>query len=187
MESPILISQLNDFIFCPYSIYLHNIYMESDEASYHAKPQTQGKIAHEATDHKQVSSLQEIQSLPISSDTLGIMGKIDILRLSTKTLIERKYQLKKIYQGQLYQLWAQYFCLIEMGYQVEAIAFYEISTHKMIPMSLPTQENKQELQNFIDQFNRYDPSQSIEVNPNKCSHCIYNNLCDKTEVDNVYS
>ena len=25
------ISTLNDFIFCPYSIYLHNVYMESDE------------------------------------------------------------------------------------------------------------------------------------------------------------
>lgn len=27
----ISISTLNDFIFCPYSIYLHNVYMETDE------------------------------------------------------------------------------------------------------------------------------------------------------------
>ena len=25
------LSTLNDFIFCPYSIYLHNVYMETDE------------------------------------------------------------------------------------------------------------------------------------------------------------
>ena len=31
MEDYISISTLNDFIFCPYSIYLHNVYMETDE------------------------------------------------------------------------------------------------------------------------------------------------------------
>lgn len=36
------ISTLNDFIFCPYSIYLHNVYIDTDEGNYHAKPQTRG-------------------------------------------------------------------------------------------------------------------------------------------------
>ena len=31
-EDYISISTLNDFIFCPYSIYLHNVYMDADEA-----------------------------------------------------------------------------------------------------------------------------------------------------------
>ena len=35
-EGYISISTLNDFIFCPYSIYLHNVYMETDEGLYHA-------------------------------------------------------------------------------------------------------------------------------------------------------
>ena len=39
----ISISTLNDFIFCPYSIYLHNVYMESDEGLYNATPQTRGR------------------------------------------------------------------------------------------------------------------------------------------------
>lgn len=34
------------------------------------------------------------------------MGKIDLYRSKDKKLIERKYQLKNIYQGQIYQLWA---------------------------------------------------------------------------------
>ena len=38
MDDYISISQLNDFIFCPYSIYLHNVYMETDEGLYHATP-----------------------------------------------------------------------------------------------------------------------------------------------------
>ena len=35
MEDYIAISTLNDFIFCPYSIYLHYVYMETDESVYH--------------------------------------------------------------------------------------------------------------------------------------------------------
>lgn len=44
MENLIHISMLNDFIFCPYSIYLHNVYMETDENMYHAVPQIMGKM-----------------------------------------------------------------------------------------------------------------------------------------------
>lgn len=44
MDDYISISLLNDFIFCPYSIYLHNVYMESDESQYHAAPQTMGLL-----------------------------------------------------------------------------------------------------------------------------------------------
>lgn len=43
MDDYISISMLNDFVFCPYSIYLHNVYMDTDEGLYHAKPQTIGK------------------------------------------------------------------------------------------------------------------------------------------------
>ena len=45
-EDYITISTLNDFIFCPYSIYLHNVYENTDESIFHATPQTQGRIAH---------------------------------------------------------------------------------------------------------------------------------------------
>lgn len=39
MNDYLSISLLNDFFFCPYSIYLHNVYMESDESQYHAAHQ----------------------------------------------------------------------------------------------------------------------------------------------------
>lgn len=55
-ENYISISTLNDFIFCPYSIYLHNVYMESDEGLYHATPQTRGRNAHETIDTKKASN-----------------------------------------------------------------------------------------------------------------------------------
>ncbi|MCE2615801.1 type V CRISPR-associated protein Cas4 [Phocaeicola oris] len=188
MQDYISISTLNDFIFCPYSIYLHNIYMDTDETMYHAIPQTKGKIAHEPTDHKTSSNRSDvILSLPVYSERFHIMGKIDVYKRKEKILIERKYNLKKIYRGQIYQLWAQMFCLLEMGYEVNAIAFYEISTNKMIPVEIPTKVQEREFEDFINQFQTYDPSLPISINPNKCTHCIYCNLCDKTNSENVYT
>ena len=188
MENLISISTLNDFIFCPYSIYLHNVYMETDETLYHATPQARGKVAHETVDKKTYSTRKvDLVSLPVFSESLGVMGKIDLLHINKKTLVERKYQLKQIFRGQLYQLWAQYFCLLEMGYEVEHIAFYEISTNKTIPVNLPTQAEYIELQVFIERFKNYNPDTEIATNQNKCIHCIYCNLCDKTQLDNVYT
>ena len=127
VDDYISISTLNDFIFCPYSIYLHNVYMDTDEGLYHAKPQLRGKIAHESVDKKTASNRkEELLSLPVYSKRYKLMGKVDVYRLHEKKVIERKYRLKQIFQGQIYQLWAQYFCLTEMGYVVELLAFYEI-------------------------------------------------------------
>lgn len=161
--------------------------MDTDEGLYHATPQTRGKIAHEATDNKTSSNRQsDLLSLPVYSTRYKLMGKVDMYRKREKLLIERKYQLKNIYQGQIYQLWAQYFCLLEMGYEVEQIAFYEISTNKMIPVSLPNENDIKQFTTFVENFHQFNPADTIPVNSNKCKHCIYCNLCDKTEEENVY-
>ena len=186
-EDYILLSTLNDFIFCPYSIYLHNIYMETDEGLYHATPQTQGRIAHDAVDSKRSSTRKhDLMSLPVSCRELGIMGKIDLYKGEEHHLIERKYRLKQIFQGQLYQLWGEYFCMIEMGYDVKKVSFYETSTNTMLPQQLPGQKEMDELKRFIARFKSFDPSSPIETNPNKCVHCIYCPLCEKTDMENVY-
>ena len=162
--------------------------MESDETMYHATPQTQGRIAHETVDNKTASNrANDILSLPVYSEEYGLMGKIDLYKRKEKKLIERKFQLKQIFQGQIYQLWAQMLCLKEMGYEVESLAFYEISKNKMIPVAMPTENDLQNFRNFISRFRSFNPgSTPFAVNPNKCSHCVYCNLCDKTNEDNVY-
>ena len=188
MDDYIPISQLNDYIFCPYSIYLHNVYMETDEGLYHASPQTNGRIAHKATDAKTYSTKSsDIMSLSVCSDSLGIVGKIDLYKADKKLLIERKYQLKNIYRGQLFQLWAEYFCMIELGYKIEHLAFYETSTNKNFPIALPIEANRQELISFIEGFRTFNPETPVSINHNKCLHCIYCNLCDKTNNENVYT
>lgn len=188
MSDYIPISMLNDFIFCPYSIYLHNVYMDTDESLYHAVPQVRGRIAHRTIDHKTASTRRTVlMSLSVCSEALGLMGKIDLYRLSTKTLIERKYQLKKIFRGQVYQLWAEYYCMLEMGFDVLNLAFYETSTNKFFKVDIPDEKDKKELELLIDRFRTFNPEDHMEVNFNKCRHCIYSNLCDKTDTENVYT
>lgn len=188
MSEYISISTLNDFIFCPYSIYLHNVYMETDETMYHATPQTRGRSAHATVDKKTASNrADDILSLPVYSEEYGLMGKIDVYKRKDRKLIERKYRLKQIFQGQIYQLWAQMLCMKEMGYAVEELAFYEMSTNKMIPIPMPGDEELRMFKNFIERFREYNPAEtSIAINRNKCRHCIYCSLCDKTTEDNVY-
>lgn len=189
MTDYISLSVLNDFVFCPYSIYLHQVYMEADEDVYKATPQTQGSIAHQTVDNKTASSRKgTLMSLPIYSDSLGISGKIDIFKQDSGKLVERKYRLKQIFRGHYYQLWGQYFCMNEMGYTVKELAFYEICSNTLIPVSLPGKAEREELERFIQRIRSFAPyHDTFPINANKCQHCIYCNLCDKTEVDNVYT
>jgi CRISPR-associated protein Cas4 len=188
MFNYIAISTLNDFVFCPYSIYLHNVYAAADDDLFHATPQTQGKAHHQTIDNKRYSTKKdEIVGLPVFSNELGIAGKIDIYKGDEMSLIERKYQLRAIYKGQIYQLWGQYFCMVEMGYAVEKLSFYSTSTNQSFPVDVPTKTDKQEFIEFIDSLKAFDPESEISVNKQKCTHCVYCNLCDKTEVENVYS
>lgn len=189
MEDYIHISTLNDFVFCPYSIYLQGVYMDTDEGQYKAMPQIQGKVAHQTTDKKTASNRSDdILSLPVYSEEYGLMGKIDVYKRKEKKLIERKYQLKQIFQGQIYQLWAQMLCLKEMGKEVESLAFYETSTNKMIPVPMPTEGDLLRFKGFLLRFRSFDPDNTpFTINHNKCIHCVYCNLCDKTTEDNVYT
>lgn len=79
--------------------------MESDEGIYHAHPQVKGRGAHKTTDTKSYSTRKDdIMSLSVCSERLRLIGKIDLYKQDKKILIERKFQLKQIYRGQLYQL-----------------------------------------------------------------------------------
>ena len=75
--------------------------METDEGLYHATPQTRGKIAHETIDSKKASNrANDLQALPVISEKYGLIGKIDLYKGREHKLIECKYQLRNIYQGQ---------------------------------------------------------------------------------------
>ncbi|MFP4402136.1 MAG: type V CRISPR-associated protein Cas4 [Candidatus Nanoarchaeia archaeon] len=180
MEENIIISNLNDFIFCPRSIYFHNLYYQFDEKVFHSTYQQKGKDAHKNVDTQTYSSKKNIlQGIDIYSEELGVIGKIDLLDLDNKELIERKNVIKTIYEGYYLQIWSQYFCLIEMGYEVEKLSFYSMKNNSKISIDLPTDENKRRLKEVISQMRSFDLFDTLfSQNPKKCEMCIYKELCD---------
>lgn len=97
MEDLILISNLNDFIFCPVSIYFHKLYGNQDKLTYQSQYQINGTKAHEKVDNKRYSSRKDVKmALDVYSDEYKIVGKIDLYDGISKILIERKSVLKNI-------------------------------------------------------------------------------------------
>ena len=183
------ITALNDFLFCPYSIYLHNAFMDMDEDIFVAAPQVKGKAAHKEIDSRTFSKNEnDVQSLKVFSNELGLMGVIDLYRKDEKHLVELKNKVGgSLFLGQKVQLWAQYYCLTEMGYQVEKISVYEKSKGVFHDVKIHDSEDRNTLENLITKFRQFDFSQQIEINTKKCTHCIYCNLCHFTDYDNVYN
>lgn len=179
MQDFIQISKINDFIFCPFSIYLHGIYANFSEKTYHSSYQTRGKIKHENVDTGKYSTSKDVlQGLEIYSEKYGLVGKIDTLDAEKGKLVERKNQITKIYDGYRYQLYAQYFCLVEMGYVVKEISLYSISDNKSYPIPLPDRATTDEFENILGKIRNFDPNTKLTRNPQKCEKCIYSNLCN---------
>lgn len=179
MEDYIQISKLNDFIFCPKSLYFHSLFESFDQKTYHDTPQTVGKISHEIIEKGQYSSLKKyLQGLEVFSDKYALCGKIDIYDKDECILIERKYKVKKIYQGYIYQLYAQMFCLQEMGYQVKKLVIHSLSDNKRYPLELPTTEDIKKFEDLLLEIRTFDIMTShFFAPPAKCARCIYKPLC----------
>ena len=176
------ISYINDFIFCPRSIYNHQMYQNRDEILYQGEKQTEGKAAHQKIDQKEYSDKKNVlQNFEVYSSHYQLFGKIDVFDIDKGLLTERKNNIKTIYDGFVFQLYAQYFGLIEMGYKVERIALYDFSKNKMYLIDLPI-DNLVMLQKFettLKTISRFSLlKKGFVANKHKCGKCIYNLLCD---------
>ncbi len=176
MYDYIQISKINDFIFCPFSLYFHSIYESFDDGRYKAAPQVAGKLAHTNIEEKKYSSASRyLQGMEVFSEKYGIIGKIDIYDKQTKTLIERKKKIKKIYDGYIYQLFAQKLCLEEMGYPVKKMALYSVDDNKRYPIKITFWQKRKFFQT-IKNIKTFDFSCAKTANRAKCANCIYRKL-----------
>lgn len=180
MEQYITFAELDDFIFCPLSLYYHSMFKDRNQLTYQSIDQTGGKFAHKSVDEKQLTTRKDIiQSLEVYSEKYNLMGKIDTYYIKTKHLVERKKLIKQVYDGYIFQLFAQYFSMIEMGYEVEKMSFYSIQDHKFYKQELPYKDlfmlNK--FEKTIDEIRTFNPEKFIQNNMNKCKRCIYSTLC----------
>lgn len=181
MEPYIPISFLNDFIFCPRSIYFHQLYGRVSTSLYHTSYQREGQNAHKSIDTKTYTTAKTVfQALDIYSEKYGIGGKIDTYDEAKQLLVERKKRVIRIYDGYIFQLYAQYHALTEMGYQVNRMKLYSMDDNKSYPIKLPKEDKEMQnkFEGLIEQMKNYKLSDDFIPNANKCSKCIYNNLCD---------
>lgn len=181
MENALNITSINDFIFCPASIYFHYMYGEMDDFLYQDKEQINGKNCHKSVDTNQYTGPASLQGLYVYCEKYNLIGKIDIYEKSTFTLIERKKKVKKIYDGYVFQLYAQYFAMQEMGYKIEKLKIRSIDDNKTYNISLPKDDismfNK--FEKTIKDINTFDLESFSQNNIEKCKHCIYAPYCDK--------
>lgn len=184
MEAYTPISFLNDFIFCPRSIYFHQLYGRVDPRLYRAADQTGGLAAHKTIDDKRyTTSAKALQNYEVYSHTYNLAGKIDLFDTATGILSERKKKITTVYDGYVFQLYAQYFALTDMGYAVKKIKLYSLDDNKSYWQPLPA-DNPEMLRKFestLEQMRVFNLDDDFIPNPNKCRRCIYNNLCDKAE------
>lgn len=185
MEETILISYLNDFIFCPVSIYFHKLYGNLDKSIYQSTDQINGTYAHKAIDNHTYSSRKNIlQGIDIYIEEFGIQGKIDVFDVESGVLTERKNKIKEIYDGYIFQLYAQYYGLSEMGYIVKKIRFHSVIDNKNYDVKLPNEDKEMDtkFRNLINRIREFDIEKFIQTNTKKCERCIYEPSCDRSNL-----
>jgi CRISPR-associated exonuclease Cas4 len=177
MENYIAISKLNDFSYNPKSLYYSSCYSQFEELTYKDTPQYAGKIAHEQIQSQFASKSLFLDKFVISQE-LMIFGKIDIYDVKKKLLVERKKKIKKIFIGHLMQVYAQYFCMIEMGYEIDQIIIYSIDDNKKYKIDLPTIETFNLLSTISESIRNYNFKDLLLIKDkdNKDFNTIYNNL-----------
>ena len=179
-ENPIAISNLNDFIFCPVSIYFHLLDYETEKLTYQNGSQINGTAAHESVDSGRYSDLKTVlQAIPVYSEKYGLFGKIDIFDVHSVVLTERKKKIANIYDGYVFQLYAQYFSLCEMGYDVRQIRLHSMDDNKTYPISLPEEDAEMlaKFERLMEEIRNFSFDGFRQLNFLKCRRCIYEPLC----------
>ena len=185
-EGYIYLSWLNDYAFCPHSIYVHALYGQTSRKLYQETAQWKGAIAHESLDQQRYSTRKsELTGFAVLSEEMGLYGKIDLYKGKNKELIERKKKIYRLYDGYIYQLLGQYYCMTEMGYSVEKLSLYSMDDNKKYPVPLPDAAKCDEFIEYLEQVRSYNPFTILDnVNANKCQHCIYRELCTYSAPEN---
>lgn len=183
MEEIILISYLNDFIFCPVSIYFHKLYSNLHTTLYQRPYQINGTDAHKTIDSKTYSSKSTIlQGIDVYTEKYGILGKIDVFDTESGILTERKNKITEIYDGYVYQLYAQYYALEEMGYNVKELKLHSLQDNKTYTINLPPNDSamNKKFNKLIKDLHEFSFDNFKQTNVKKCKKCIYEPSCDRS-------
>lgn len=98
-EQPLAISLLNDFIFCPASIFFHSLETE-ENIMVQDSFQLNGTNAHKHFDSATYPTEKSVlQGVSVYCEKYNLIGKIDVFDEKTGVLTERKKKIKTVYDG----------------------------------------------------------------------------------------
>lgn len=179
-ENPIAISTLNDFIFCPVSIYFHMLEAEEERIVLQDSYQLNGTEAHKASDSAAYSTKRSmLQGVGVYCSKYDLSGKIDTFDVTEGVLTERKKHISHIYDGYIFQLYGQYFALKEMGFNITSLRFYSMDDNKTYNVALPEDDDAmfKRFEKLLNDMKSFDFSGFKQNNSLKCAKCIYEPLC----------
>ena len=180
MEETLSMTNINDFLFCPRSLYYGNILRRSlGQDGYQQVPQKTGLAAHETIDEGTYSTRKDVVTgTMVYCEKYRLLGRIDIYDGRTKTLTERKYSVSAVWEGFKMQLYAQYFALQEMGLDVAVLRIHSQKDNKTYSVPLPDENDVRRFEKIMEQMRTFNLEKPFNPNIKKCEKCIYRELCD---------
>ena len=183
MEELLPMTSINDFLFCPRSLYYGNIFRRSlGKDAFQQTPQKKGLAAHRTVDEGAYSSRQDVMTgRMVFCETFGLLGRIDIYDARTRTLTERKWSVTAVWEGYRMQLYAQCRALAEMGWPVDFLKLHSKKDNRTHDIPLPGEEDWRRLAEILEGMRGFRLDAPFDRNPKKCAGCIYRELCDVYE------
>lgn len=166
------------------------MYGNLSERLYYNQSQLEGKAAHESIDNQRYSNHKNIlQGIDVYSNEYKLCGKIDVFDTQKGLLTERKKHIQTVYDGYVFQLYAQCFCLREMGYTVNKIRFYSSDNNIVYNVPLPEKDESmtERFATTMHAMQTFDIDSFIPKNEQKCATCIYNDFCDRPLAQKKYN
>lgn len=164
-------------MYCPVSIYLHSLYENFHTKTYHQTPQVAGTLHHESIEAGTYTTARRfVMGLEVSSERYNLVGKIDIYDRERKVLIERKTRIKTMYPGYRYQLYAQYFCMKEMGYEVKSLYIHSLEDNKRYRIPAPKRREREELEAVLWRMREFGTKDMLNHSCERCARSIYGAL-----------
>ena len=95
--------------------------------------------------------------------------------------MERKRQIRQIYDGYVFQVYAQCLALREMGYKVNKISLHSIIDNKTYKIPLPEDDEAmfQKFRDTVKAMHEFQLEDFAQNNILKCQNCIYEPACDR--------
>ena len=185
-DSPIMISALEHWSYCPRQCALIHLEQTFDENLYTLR----GRAVHKKVDEPTVEEQAGIRierALPLWSKAVGLIGKGDVVEFHGKTPypVEYKHGLHREQEHDDLQLCAQALCLEEMtGQPVPRGAIYHHSSRKRREVEFTPQLRARVVEvtgaiRAMLQAKRLPPP----VNDRRCIHCSLQESCMPSVID----